>query len=332
MLDRSFLSLGLVLFGASCVPPASLGVQANSFSALSSQGSGTGVAAPEPGFSNVATVPLPSPEAIAEAIAPGAPAQPFEIAHRSPADVRSAAECLTAAVYYEARSESEEGQRAVAQVVLNRVRHPAFPNSVCGVVYQGSARSTGCQFSFTCDGSLRRSREPAAWTRAARIAAEALSGSVYAPVGLATNYHTTAIRPWWAASMTRAITVGSHIFYRWRGEWGDPTSFRRPYLAAEARGAVADRQVLAQAAPEQVFGVSIHRGDTAPQAAEPEQAFGLRIHRGSGRRPADSTPVLADASAAMVKVHRGATPAPAETTLASADPAPASDGGAALTR
>ncbi|MEO7177285.1 MAG: cell wall hydrolase, partial [Allosphingosinicella sp.] len=104
------------------------------------------------------------------------------------ADQYRSLQCLAEAVYYEARSESEDGQRAVAQVVLNRVRHPAFPGSVCGVVYQGPLRAGGgCQFTFTCDGSLLRMPFGVDWARARRIAAEALAGYVFAPVGLATN-------------------------------------------------------------------------------------------------------------------------------------------------
>jgi hypothetical protein len=140
-------------------------------------------------------------------------AQPF-VASRDPAAFERALQCLTEAVYYEARSESDDGQRAVAQVVLNRVRHPAYPSSVCGVVYQGSHRTTGCQFTFTCDGSLGGWIEPYAWDRARRIAEAALRGNVYRPVGLALNYHTTAIRPYWAPSLIPQITVGAHIFYR----------------------------------------------------------------------------------------------------------------------
>jgi hypothetical protein len=140
-------------------------------------------------------------------------AEPF-VASRDPESRERALECLAQAVYYEARSESDGGQRAVAQVVLNRARHPAYPNSVCGVVYQGSQRITGCQFSFTCDGSLNAAIEPYAWERARRIAAAALGGSVYRPVGLATHYHTTAIRPYWAPSLVPQLTLGAHIFYR----------------------------------------------------------------------------------------------------------------------
>jgi hypothetical protein len=152
---------------------------------------------------------LPSPASAAASEA----AEPFVASRDSGAYERSL-ECLSQAIYYEARSQSDDGQRAVAQVVLNRVRHPAFPNSVCGVVYQGSERSTGCQFTFTCDGSMNGTVQPYAWERARRIAAEALGGSVYRPVGLATNYHTTAIHPYWAPSLVPQVIVGAHIFYR----------------------------------------------------------------------------------------------------------------------
>jgi len=150
--------------------------------------------------------------AAAPALASDAP-EPF-VASRDSAAFERSLHCLAEAVYYEARNQSEDGQRAVAQVVLNRVRHPAYPNSVCGVVYQGSERVTGCQFTFTCDGSLGGGIEPYAWERARRIAAAALRGSVYRPVGLATNYHTTAISPYWAPSLVPQITLGDHIFYR----------------------------------------------------------------------------------------------------------------------
>ncbi|HTU11814.1 MAG TPA: cell wall hydrolase [Allosphingosinicella sp.] len=142
----------------------------------------------------------------------GGAAEPYS-ASRDPATFERSLQCLTEALYYEARSESEAGQRAVAQVVLNRVRHPAYPNTVCGVVYQGSQRTTGCQFSFTCTGVMGPIGEPAAWHRARAIAASALRGAVYRPVGLAVNYHTTAIRPYWAPSLVTQTTVGAHIFY-----------------------------------------------------------------------------------------------------------------------
>jgi hypothetical protein len=142
----------------------------------------------------------------------GGTAEPF-VASRDAATFDRALQCLTEAIYYEARSESEGGQRAVAQVVLNRVRHPAYPNTVCGVVYQGSQRTSGCQFSFTCTGVMGPITEPAAWERARQIALSALRGSVYRPVGLAVNYHTTAINPYWASSLVTQSVVGAHIFY-----------------------------------------------------------------------------------------------------------------------
>lgn len=152
-------------------------------------------------------------------------------------------ECLTAAIYYEAASESDDGQRAVAQVVLNRVRHPTYPNSVCGVVYQGSERTTGCQFSFTCDGSLARVPSVAGWTRARRIAAAALAGSVYAPVGHSTHYHTYQVLPYWAASLAKTAVIGAHIFYRWNGGWGTPAAFRQRYAGAEPLPGPKPRQL-----------------------------------------------------------------------------------------
>jgi len=132
-------------------------------------------------------------------------------------DQSRALTCLTQAIYYEAASESDAGQRAVAQVVLNRVAHPTYPNTVCGVVYQGSERRTGCQFSFTCDGALGRTPSRFGWNRARAVASAALAGSVYAPVGLATHYHTIQGNPYWAKSLNRVTTIGAHIFYRWGG-------------------------------------------------------------------------------------------------------------------
>jgi hypothetical protein len=163
-------------------------------------------------------------------------AEPF-VASGDPEMFERSLQCLAEAVYYEARSESDEGQRAVAQVVLNRVRHPAYPNSVCGVVYQGSERLTGCQFSFTCDGSMGGWIEPEAWERARRIATAALRGSVYRPVGLALNYHTTAIRPYWAPSLVPQTVVGAHIFYRRPGSGGLAEAFDQAPAADETEAA-----------------------------------------------------------------------------------------------
>ena len=152
----------------------------------------------------------------------------------TPLDSYRAVNCLTSAIYYEAGNEPEEGQRAVAQVVLNRVRSPLWPHSVCGVVYEGSERSDyRCQFTFSCDGSMARGSHVQSWARARRIAEQALAGRVYAPVGLATFYHTLAVRPGWAASKQPVAVIGSHIFYRSPGFHGTEAAFRVPYPGRE---------------------------------------------------------------------------------------------------
>jgi len=136
-------------------------------------------------------------------------------------------ECLTQAIYYEARGETPAGQAAVAQVVLNRARHPAFPKTVCGVVFQGAYGGRTCQFSFACDGSMRKRREPGAWARAERLAARALSGSVMNEVGNATHFHTINVSPGWSPHLIRIGQVGLHIFYRFGGRGGAPGAFDR---------------------------------------------------------------------------------------------------------
>lgn len=157
----------------------------------------------------------------------------FRMSASGPAALIAASEtdCLAAAVYYEAASESEQGQRAVAQVVLNRVRHPSFPHSVCGVVYQGSERSTGCQFTFTCDGSLARKPSREGWERALRIARAALNGAVEPSVGMATHYHTVWVLPYWAPTLNKITTIGAHIFYSWKGFWGRRAAFSASYAS-----------------------------------------------------------------------------------------------------
>ena len=144
-----------------------------------------------------------------------------------------AIDCLAQAVYYEAASEGADGQRAVAQVVLNRLRHPAYPASVCGVVYQGSERVMGCQFTFTCDGSLMRRPNVAMFAAARMIAIEALAGRVYAPVGHATNYHADYVLPYWASSLDKQVQVGRHIFYRLKGGLGSNNAFGQRYAGRE---------------------------------------------------------------------------------------------------
>jgi spore germination cell wall hydrolase CwlJ-like protein len=153
--------------------------------------------------------------------------------------------CLASAVYYEAGNQDLDGERAVAQVVLNRVRHPAFPGTVCGVVYQGSTRPTGCQFTFTCDGSLNRQPDADGWRRATEVAQAALGGAVYAPVGWATHYHADYVVPYWAATMAKNDVVGAHLFYRWQGSWGQPSAFTQDYAGREPSAAALRAAALA---------------------------------------------------------------------------------------
>jgi hypothetical protein len=144
-----------------------------------------------------------------------------------------ALECLTTAVYYEAASEPLDTQRAVAQVVLNRMRHASYPNSICGVVFEGSSRRTGCQFTFTCDGALRRRPDAVGWGTATRVAAQALNGYVHAPVGLATHFHADWVVPYWSTSLAKVGKIGTTIFYRWRGSASHASAFKNRYSGVE---------------------------------------------------------------------------------------------------
>ena len=182
------------------------------------------------------------------------PAMPFLWAG-SMMDRERATDCLAATGYYEAGTRAAD-QRAVMQVVLNRVRHRAFPHSVCGVVFQGSERATGCQFTFTCDGSMaRRHPSPAIWRQARVIAAEMLTGQTEPLVGHATHYHTDWVHPVWSGQMNKIAAVDTHLFFRWRGNVGDPRSFTTRYSGSEP--AIA-----------RMAGLSIaHRGEGLPGEA-----------------------------------------------------------------
>jgi spore germination cell wall hydrolase CwlJ-like protein len=124
-------------------------------------------------------------------------------------------DCLTQAVYYESRGESPRGQAAVAQVVLNRVKHPAFPKTICAVVFQGAGLGRAdCQFSFVCDGSMRQPLDRDAWDKSQHVAARALSGAVIAEIGGATHFHATRLGPQWGDGLIKVATVGLHVFYK----------------------------------------------------------------------------------------------------------------------
>lgn len=213
---RPWALLGLTIGSASCVPGAIAEAPPVSL-----------VSAPTPGAAPIAA-PTLRPR-----LAAGV-STPVALTGRTAIDRLRAEDCLAQAIYYEARSESEDGQRAVAQVVINRVRHPAWPNSVCGVVYQGPLRAGGgCQFTFTCDGSLAEAPRGPAWARARLLAAEALAGRTYAPIGLSTHYHTLAVSPSWAPRLAVAGVIGAHIFYRMPGAGGLAAAFVQPYGGRE---------------------------------------------------------------------------------------------------
>ncbi|MEP6868774.1 MAG: cell wall hydrolase [Novosphingobium sp.] len=159
------------------------------------------------------------------------PARPYHFEGSTEAKAR-AIDCLAAAAWYEAGDDTV-GEQAVIQTVLNRARHPAFPRTVCGVVFQGSERTTGCQFSFTCDGSLGRIPSDAAWRRAQAAGKAGLSGYVDPQVGRATHYHADYVVPYWQSSLDKMAQVHAHLFYRWRGFWGTKAAFTGPSNADE---------------------------------------------------------------------------------------------------
>ena len=197
------------------------------------------------------------------------PAKPFVLT--GSADARAKAlRCLTQAVYYEAGFEPGEGQMAVAQTVINRMRHPGYPKSICGVIFEGAARATGCQFSFACDGSLAREPVPALWANAEAVARRALSGFVFKPVGTATHYHADYVAPYWAPTLVKLKQFGQHIFYRWTGPSGMLAAFRGRYSGNETVSAdilmAADPRTL-EAAPPEVLAAQAAPAPVVPTGA-----------------------------------------------------------------
>ncbi len=122
--------------------------------------------------------------------------------------------CLAKAIYFEARGEPEKGQKAVARVIMNRVASKAYPNTICGVVYQNHTRRNACQFSFACDGHSDVVREKSAWSRAKSVAKDVVEGrGVPAAIFTATHYHADYVHPRWASRLRRLSKIGNHIFY-----------------------------------------------------------------------------------------------------------------------
>ena len=222
------------------------------------------------------------------------PAEPFHFSDGGALAATRDLACLTDAVYYEARGEGASGQAAVAQVVLNRVRHPAFPKSVCGVVFQRAVGGYGCQFSFVCDGSMRHAREPAAWRRAEEIAARALDGAVMASIGNATHFHVAGIDPGWGSHLLRVAQVGLHVFYRFGGSAGRPGSFNGevqhsspgddPTLPTADGAASAGQFILASATTTA----------PAPAASAPPATPTAAPAKAAAAQPKDPAPVKVD--------------------------------------
>lgn len=192
--------------------------------------------------------------AIAVAAGQGAPDAPFFVpadftdsqalapppTQNASSDRAESLRCLATAISYEAGNEPIAGQEAVAQVILNRTHSRLYPKTVCGVVFQGSTRRTGCQFTFTCDGSLRRPRSARSMALADAVAARVLDGQVISAIGDATHYHADYVAPYWAPSLTRVAKIGAHIFYRAAAGVAAPGALQTTsYASAATVGAAA---------------------------------------------------------------------------------------------
>jgi hypothetical protein len=153
-------------------------------------------------------------------------------------------------------------------------------------VYEGSTRTTGCQFTFTCDGSLYRKPDADGWKRAYRIAEAALSGYVYKPIGWATHYHADYVVPYWASTLAKNAMVGAHIFYRWAGAWGQPASFTDKYAGREPNAAALRTAAL-----------SVEHVTTAPSSVA------SAIDKIPGAEPLKLTPSMRGDKRVAVRFH-----------------------------
>ncbi|MBI1683890.1 cell wall hydrolase [Caulobacter hibisci] len=217
--------------------------------------------------------------------------------------------CMTQAVYFEAGFEPVAGQQGVAQTVINRVRHPGYPKSICGVIYEGASRRTGCQFSFTCDGSLSRPVNPVLWTNAELVAKRALSGFVMKEVGAATHYHADYVYPYWAPTLVKLKTLGVHVFYRWTGRSGTRAAFTGRYSGDETVSADilmgADPRTL-EAAPPEVLAQA--RAESAGAAVLPVQTGEVAHIVGPDGVVEILAPLAGDPTTAMRGGRRAPTP------------------------
>ena len=215
-----------------------------------------------------------------------------------------AQQCLALAMYYEAGFEGREGRLAVAQVVLNRVRHPAFPHDVCSVVFQHSVNNV-CQFTFACDGAMQRPRLPGLWTQALAEAGAALHGRVYAPVGMATHYHADYVFPRWAPRLEKVAVIGRHMFYRWPDGWGLRRAFTAGYDGSEpALGAIEPATPELIAVPPELAAAA---GEIAPIRSANEAGF---VDPSKGWVPRISQPRPSPVAAAAAGAQVAEEPAP----------------------
>jgi len=261
------------------------------------------------------------------------PATPLAVGTANSQSYARSLQCMTQAIYYEAGNEPVEGQRAVAQVILNRVRSPVYPSSVCGVVYQGSERKTGCQFTFTCDGSLARAPSAHGWARASGVAMAALGGYVHAPVGWATHYHADYVVPYWAQSLDKLTTIGRHIFYRWNGRSGTAAGFTGRYAGTEpdiagllakaglpaSENQESDRGLLQVPQTERPM-IALAATTTGAHRHDPEVAAHAAAKDGAGAAAADA-PTSATAPLAGARWVIGARLSGGEVALSAAAPA-----------
>lgn len=244
-------------------------------------------------------------------------AAPFVFKPATAEDRRRALRCLTQGIYYEAALEPTEGQEAVAQVILNRVRDPNYPNSVCGVVFEGAERTTGCQFSFTCDGALAQAPVGWAWNRARLVAERALAGAVSARVGTATHYHADYVRPWWAPTLNKLTQIGAHIFYRWKGVYGEPAAFRQAYagrepLIDEARFSRPRVQIASASDAQLALDQALANGESVMRTVEIDgQTRVVGVASLGGRRQATAADIAA-INRRLAAFEAPAAPAPDE--------------------
>ncbi len=246
--------------------------------------------------------------------APPSPVRPFYLNVAGPERARALL-CLTQAIYYEAALEPTAGQEAVAQTVLNRVRHPAFPHTICGVVYQG-AQQAGCQFSFACDGARQRAPVAPFWQRAEAVASQAITGFVMPAVGAATAYHADYVFPRWGPSLVKIAQIGAHIFYRFPGPAGLPGAFRQPYAGDELRVSMAGPSPEAMVAARGQGMLAAAVGGTVVKTygyADPSAPGG--IVRASGHvvfgRRAPTREEVARINATLLAMERREPPLPA---------------------